>query len=160
MVHQQIKGTINGNHRGTDQSKISPKKPQELLVKMILKRRPPPLMQPGATVLLPAQDLIAIPTRPQREPPCIARPPRRASVPATSARPDSWQPRRPSRIPTKPAAPSWRATLTSETASAASRTASGHPRISSPAGIPAERSRVRARPEHGGDPARGKDPAS
>ncbi|MCK9441380.1 MAG: hypothetical protein M0Q13_08160 [Methanothrix sp.] len=39
-----------------------------------------------------------------------------------------------------------RATITSEIASAASRTASGHPRSSSPAGIPAAQSCARARP--------------
>jgi len=40
LVHQLIKGTINDKHRGTDQSKISPKKkPQELPVRMVPKRR-------------------------------------------------------------------------------------------------------------------------
>jgi hypothetical protein len=75
-----------------------------------------------------------------------------ACVPATSARPASCHPRCPSRIPTESAATNQRATLTSEIASAASRTASGHPMISSPAGIPAERSRARARPGPGRDP--------
>ncbi|TFH51198.1 MAG: hypothetical protein E4G89_02245 [Methanothrix sp.] len=42
------------------EARFPPKKPQELPVRMVPKRRPSPLVQPGATVLLPAQDLVAI----------------------------------------------------------------------------------------------------
>ena len=72
-------------------------------------------------------------------------PPWRAGVPATSARPDSCQLRR--RIPTVPAATSQRATLTSETASAAALRSPAT--LGSPApqaSQPCEAARVPARP--------------
>jgi len=61
LVHPLIKGTINGNHRGTDQSKISSqKKPPGTACQDGTKEEASPLVQSGATVLLPARDLVAI----------------------------------------------------------------------------------------------------
>jgi hypothetical protein len=84
-------------------------------------------VQPGATVLLLAQDLAAIPTRPQREPPYGAWPPLACGRPGHL--------RSPGFLPAVPPKPhlcrlcsSW------------------------PACIPARRSRARARPEPGRDP--------